>query len=87
MQLLKSYEAYIKFFNTEEEEEIFNLFAIRDEFLKMELSEKDREKLQRLEKEFKKLLPQIGRKYPAMFRAFIKGEPVEPQGVSWKILG
>ncbi len=87
MQLLKSYEAYIKFFNTEEEEEIFNLFAIRDEFLKMELSEKDREKLQRLEKEFKKLLLQIGRKYPAMFRAFIKGERVEPQGVSWKILG
>ena len=87
MQLLRAYEAHLRFFNIEEEEEIFNLLVVRDELLKMELSEKEREKLHRLEEEFKKLLPQIERKYPAMFRAFVKGEPVEPQGVFWKIKG
>ena len=87
MQLLRAYEAHIRFFNIEEEEEIFNLLAIRDELLKMELSEEEREKLQKLEEEFFKLLPQIEKKYPAMFRAFVKGEPIEPQGVFWKIKG
>ena len=87
MQLLRAYEAHIRFFNIEEEEEIFNLLAIRDELLKKELSEEEREKLQKLEKEFKRLLPQIEKKYPAMFRAFVKGEPIEPQGVFWKIKG
>ena len=87
MQLLRAYEAHIRFFNIEEEEEIFNLLAIRDELLKKELSEEEREKLQKLEEEFKRLLPQIEKKYPAMFRAFVRGEPIEPQGVFWKILG
>ena len=41
VQLLRAYEAHIRFFNIEEEEEIFNLLAIRDELLKMELSEKE----------------------------------------------
>ncbi len=61
------------------------MLAVRDELLKMELSGKEKEKFNRLEAKFKKLLPQIEKRYPAMFRAFVKGEPIEPQGVFWRI--
>lgn len=84
-KLLRGYETHLKFFNIEEEEEIYNLLALRDELLKMELTGKDRERLNKLEAEFKKLLPELEQRYPSMVRAFVKGEPVEPQGVFWKV--
>jgi len=84
-QLLRGYEAHLKFFNIQDEEEIFNMFVVRDELLSMELSPKEKEKFNELENKLKELLPEIRKRYPAMFQAFVEKKPIEPQGVFWKV--
>jgi len=61
------------------------MFVVRDELLNMELSSTEKAKLKELENKLKGLLPEIKRRYPAMFQAFVEKKSIEPQGMFWKV--
>ncbi len=85
MDLLRCYEAHLKFFNIDDEDEIFNMLVIRDEILNEKLNEEEKIKFNNLENKFKKISSQIKEKYPIMYKAFVENEKINPQGVFWRI--